>query len=327
MAYRIENLKPLLSHFMSRYETYGPVRERGFVTYQKLKNPEEVVTDFSVSDMSAKALFFPETQYVCFYELGKDPKMMEVKPETGARVIFGLRPCDIKALKTMDLVFLQEPALESYKAQRDRSILVGLACEVPSEECFCQSFGEMDMEGFDILLTPQEGCYAMEVMTEKGEKALEGFKPGGDIKTRRKAMPQKRHIDLKRLEELNEKLMDDSHVWDKLAEGCINCRVCTYVCPTCHCFTITEERFKDRGARAIVWDSCMNRNFTKMAGGANPRASNILRLKQRIMHKFFYYPERFNSESCVGCGRCIKACPMNRDITGYIEEILEGVTV
>jgi formate hydrogenlyase subunit 6/NADH:ubiquinone oxidoreductase subunit I len=39
------------------------------------------------------------------------------------------------------------------------------------------------------------------------------------------------------------------------------------------------------------------------------------RVRQRFMHKLKYYPDKYNDgPACVGCGRCVQACPVNIDI-------------
>lgn len=38
-----------------------------------------------------------------------------------------------------------------------------------------------------------------------------------------------------------------------------------------------------------------------------------------MMHKFNYFVHNNGSMSCVGCGRCIKGCPVNMDIRQVID--------
>jgi formate hydrogenlyase subunit 6/NADH:ubiquinone oxidoreductase subunit I len=54
--------------------------------------------------------------------------------------------------------------------------------------------------------------------------------------------------------------------------------------------------------------------FTKHVSGHNPRESIRGRMRQRIMHKFLYYVSNFGDSACVGCGRCVRACPVNNDL-------------
>jgi formate hydrogenlyase subunit 6/NADH:ubiquinone oxidoreductase subunit I len=55
--------------------------------------------------------------------------------------------------------------------------------------------------------------------------------------------------------------------------------------------------------------------FTFHGSGHNPRAQKLQRVRQRFMHKLKYYPDKYgDGVACVGCGRCVKACPVNIDI-------------
>jgi predicted aldo/keto reductase-like oxidoreductase len=54
--------------------------------------------------------------------------------------------------------------------------------------------------------------------------------------------------------------------------------------------------------------------FTLHASGHNPRVSGKERMRQRIMHKFNYFNTKNGQIACVGCGRCIRECPVNLDI-------------
>jgi len=55
--------------------------------------------------------------------------------------------------------------------------------------------------------------------------------------------------------------------------------------------------------------------------GHNPRTSGKERMRQRIMHKFKYFVDNFNAPACVGCGRCIKNCPVNLDVREILADI------
>ena len=54
--------------------------------------------------------------------------------------------------------------------------------------------------------------------------------------------------------------------------------------------------------------------FTLHASGHNPRGQKVQRVRNRFMHKMKYFPDRFGPVSCVGCGRCVRDCPVNIDI-------------
>jgi len=142
-------------------------------------------------------------------------------------------------------------------------------------------------------------------------------------------MPEKiKAVDLEKIKKF---LSDTSHyenpVWPELTRKCIGCGACTYVCPTCHCFDITDEGAAYggitpfEGERRKNWDACQFDHFTLHASGHNPRDTQFKRWRNRFMCKFNYYPKKFSSKGCVGCGRCIRVCPVRLDITEVMEEI------
>jgi len=157
-------------------------------------------------------------------------------------------------------------------------------------------------------------------VTGKGEKLVAGLpearKPDED-KAKTLALEagkaMKFSIDLGSIKSRLDKGFE-SDTWDELAIPCVNCGVCTFVCPTCHCFDVTDEEHKGKGARLRTWDSCQFALFTRHSSGHNPRPTGKDRLRQRTLHKFRYFPETHKQMLCVGCGRCIVECPAGIDL-------------
>ena len=113
-----------------------------------------------------------------------------------------------------------------------------------------------------------------------------------------------------------------NNFWDTAGELCMGCAQCAFVCPTCHCFDIVDENCGlNCGRRAKNWDSCQFSLFTKHTSGHNPRDNQNKRYRQRIMHKFKYYNDKFDEILCTGCGRCSRGCEAGIDIAGILEEI------
>ncbi|UCE48236.1 MAG: 4Fe-4S dicluster domain-containing protein, partial [Phycisphaerales bacterium] len=94
-----------------------------------------------------------------------------------------------------------------------------------------------------------------------------------------------------------------------------------YLCPTCHCFDIVDEANWHMGQRRRNWDCCSHPMFTKHASGHNPRPDQASRCRQRLMHKFKYFPERFGQIACVGCGRCTRACCVGQNLVSILTDI------
>jgi L-lactate utilization protein LutB len=63
-------------------------------------------------------------------------------------------------------------------------------------------------------------------------------------------------------------------------------------------------------------------HFTLEGSGHNPRPTKFKRFKNRVGHKFVYYPEKFNGViACCGCGRCIRHCPVSVDISEIVSNL------
>ncbi len=88
----------------------------------------------------------------------------------------------------------------------------------------------------------------------------------------------------------------------ELSMRCISCGTCTYVCPSCYCFNINDEIVEAAGERFRCWDNCFNPMYTLETSGHNPREAKHARFRNRFSHKFWYYPDKYDSLLCTGCG-------------------------
>jgi ferredoxin len=211
----------------------------------------------------------------------------------------------------------------------EATVMVGLACSNPCATCFCTTAGcgPFHEEGLDVLLIDMDDHFLAKVVTDKGARFLEaaGWHDEGDagkieaLKQAAEAKIQSK-ISTDRLREKEINDLYNASFWEETAFACINCGTCTYVCPTCWCFDIQDENRGKSGQRVRNWDSCMFSLFTLHASGHNPRDTKIHRVRQRFMHKLKYYVDKYDSGiQCVGCGRCVRSCPVNIDIRKVCE--------
>lgn len=273
-----------------------------------------------------KDVLFPNLEKMYKYKTGEGAYIKEISPEDKKTILFGIRPCDARSIESMDKVFLTKEYVDSYYAKRRENVtVVAIGCTEPERTCFCDSMGINPNEAkcADVMmnLSADGEGFVIDANSKKGETLLKSIE-GILTKEGKKAEPVKCTLSIVKDEKLDEKLskMFEHPIWDKVTKGCIGCGTCTFVCPTCYCFDIDNENFGTEGCKYRCWDSCMFSDYTRMAGGANPRPSKKERLRNRYMHKLSYFNERYGETLCTGCGRCTASCPAHLDISEFIEK-------
>ena len=280
-----------------------------------------------------KNCFLPGFEVMFSFQ--KEDGGYNIKPPPGGgqkRLLFGVRPCDASALAVLDNVFEDTYEDPYYLGRRRPAILVGLGCTNPYDSCFCTSVGgdPHDPVGLDIMLTDIGSELLARGVTGPGKKLLarssllaRATKADETRATRTHKAARKRisrRIDTGDIEKRLLATFDDQEYWQKISQKCISCGICTLLCPTCYCFDINDEMAKGEGARYRSLDSCSFPMYTRMAM-ENPRAEKWRRVRNKVCHKYEFYPMLFNRLACTGCGRCIRLCPVNWDITRIIEGV------
>jgi len=310
---------------------YAPVREENTVNLAEISSSGEIELAYANSRVPLKNLFFPQSEVICTFV---DGEALNVQLPDENAVILGSRPCDARALPILDKVFSEDIGDPYYLARRNNALIITLACNDPSETCFCTSLGgsPSGKEGSDILAFDLGEVLLFETVSEKGGSFMETysglFQPANKahLKTKKDlASTAEKKVPALDVEGVSEKLEGafDSPFWDKIHQTCLACGICTFLCPTCHCFAFDDSRVDSKGERVRLWDCCQYPAFTMEASGHNPRISSRERMRQRIMHKFSYYVKNFGEVACVGCGRCVENCPINLDLREIVTIIKE----
>ena len=283
---------------------------------------------------SAKDFFFPQVENMVNFKVnGKKIEVDDIRTECEDFVIFGVRACDAASFKILDSVYLSEPVDTYYQNRREHGVVMTMACSKPSETCFCSVFGIDAAEPVSCWMT--EDSVYLKANTEKGEALLAALPMLEDAAD--DAADAAKDATRKVLEKLplknlstdkfgGDKLMElfGSDKWAGLSEACLGCGTCTFVCPTCQCYDIRDYDTGHGIQRFRCWDSCMYSDFTKTAGG-QPRPTQLERFRQRFMHKLVYYPANNDGVfGCVGCGRCMKSCPISMNIVKVMKTLGEG---
>ena len=320
----------LLTQLAKEYRVLAPVNKDGLIEFSVIENGEEACLGFANTKKPGKEILFPQSEELYRYTVSAEGVRMEDGVDATDTIVFGMHPCDVKSLVLLDNVFKNDQYEDIYYlTRRGNTLIVGLGCNEPGSTCFCSNMnsGPFAKEGSDIFLTDLGEAYLVEGVSEKGKALLSklGLKAAGE---EAKGAAAKLQGEVKAdhgvvLEGISEKQagMFEHSFWESLHEKCIGCGACTYLCPTCHCFDIADEATDCSGCRVRNWDACMFPLFTLHGSGHNPRTGGKARWRQRLMHKFNYFVDRYNATACVGCGRCIINCPVYLDIRQALADI------
>jgi len=304
----------------------APTDRDGRTELNPVRNPGEVARDYIQTTMSAKAAVFPKVEQLLSYTLAKGQvDLVDPEPQAVPTVVFGIRPCEAGGFAALDAVFNWDTRDKFFNARLDQLAVIAVGCTRRDEACFCTSVGggPGSVKGSDILLTPWSEGFLAEVLTDKGRAlqalAPEGFIPAPAVDKAALLVEVPAAFDQAALTAKLPALFD-AELWGNQALRCIGCGACAFVCPTCVCFDLQEEADGQSGRRLRSWDSCGHSLFTLHASGHNPRANQGARWRQRVYHKFSYYPDRYGMLGCVGCGKCTRACPVDMNLQEHLLE-------
>ncbi|MFC1919311.1 4Fe-4S dicluster domain-containing protein [Chloroflexota bacterium] len=327
------DIDAFLEELLEEYEVFAPIKQDDVVSFGSISSAAEVVLDVFNTLEPPKSVLFPQSEPIFTYALSDGVAGIWVPlRQERPRVVFGVRPCDARSFSILDRVFGGEKYQDVYYLnRRANTTVVTIGCNEPRSTCFCTSVGggPFSTEGTDLLLVDVGDEYAIRIITDKGARLLKAKSIKGATKEQRALIrriarnAEASMVDTLPVNKLKEKLDNIFYdpAWKDLTEKCLGCGVCTYLCPTCHCFDIVDEATDSGINRIRLWDSCQFSQFTLQTSGFNPRTSTKERLRQRIMHKFSYFPENYGQFGCVGCGRCVTECPANVDIREIIKSV------
>ena len=337
-----QKLPELLTAAVGVEKLYIPVDKSDKVSVFEEYAPGKTLSRKLNTLRSAKDFFFPQVQPMAKFRMeGKKIEVIDTREEPQDFIIFGVRACDVRSFDILDRVFLADPVDTYYESRRKHATIVSWACAEPSETCFCHSFGidAAAPEG-DARMWIAGGWIYLEDLTEKGAELLKALDlPALGADTSDEDAEKEVKAEQDRIHSIQEKLplyslkpadnrqkeleIFNSPVWKEFSDKCLGCGSCTFVCPTCQCFDIEDFNDGHTIERYRCWDSCMYKDFTMMAAGT-PRKTQLERFRQRFMHKLVYYPIKNDGiYSCVGCGRCLRRCPIHMNIVKVMKALEE----
>lgn len=334
-----ENLFPWLDRLKIDYDVFVPVKKGTIRFYEEYSSPSE---DIVIGEVRAteplKGFFSPVREKVA--ELF-NPELPKKKRKPTA--IVGVKACDLKGFLVQDHVFRNHGCEDPlYGRAREDNLIISADCTQVIDTCFCLALGVRPYpeSHFDINLSEVTGGFIVEVGSPKGQQVFDTHRslfqdPDTTHLTERKEGRRRIVAEVERkVAEHGVPHQDhyqgmiqrnyESTIWEDEAKTCVECGACNTICPTCHCFMLTDQNEGDKVVRYRQWDSCMFKDFARVAGGGNPRPRLWMRLRNRFEKKFDFFPQVAGVYACTGCGRCISACPANIDIRRVLKRLVHN---
>ncbi len=334
-----DHLIAFLRKLKKKNRLIAPLKNRhGDTLFSAVDSVDNVQIDLdNQAQNSLKQYFFPQQEVLFSYKTSSSTNY-EFEPAEASSLptlYFGVRPCDLAAILYMDVAFLMDSKDPSYQQKRKDSILIGLNCNTPFPNCFCNATrsGPFIDFGFDLQFTDLGDRFLVQFDRAAGEEIINDFPQffapatEDDVKKQYQLFLESRggfknqvHVDL-----ASKRLSDGTvsqDIWQELSMRCQDCGGCAYICPTCTCFTIYDQPItENEGERIRSWDACTFSGFTLMAGGHNPVDRKQQAIEQRFRHKLQYDVKKHGRSSCVGCGRCVDICFGGTDIVRFINMV------
>jgi len=314
-----------VGRLLERFEILAPVRgNAGDTLFATVGSPRDVAWHGENPLLPPKAALLPQTDPIV--RIRRRDGRHTVESITGARprLLLNARSCDVTALRFLRAMYERDLPDDGVLRRAEALTIVSLACPEPCATgfCICCDAGPFLKEGADVQLTPLGDEFLAEALTPAGTALLERDADlfGEASAAARAARNQLEEAVLGKFGEqtchfgsamrrLSARRVSD-HLWNEVSRWCLGCGSCTFVCPTCYCFSVSDRAVApDEWERCRTWDSCQYTTFTLEASGHNPRQDRRERVKRRFYHKVSaQYYVRDGRVGCVGCGRCVRAC-------------------
>ncbi|MDP1808770.1 MAG: 4Fe-4S dicluster domain-containing protein [Actinomycetota bacterium] len=351
---RGESLRAIIEGIPAGYDIIGPVREKWAVNLAVLDSADDLSLNSRSEESpgryrlrdenagpgearpmnSAKSFTHRARETLYRARLDED-RQWQYRPAAAPKVkqaFFGLHACDIAGMSVMDRTFNKRFRDAQYDRRRQHTIVIGVDCFEPGENCFCSTFnaGPTLTNGFDLGLSRFGDEYLVEIATDMGARIMNDvdLKPAHrdmlELRKKRAASARAgmvRAFDLKQAVKVLNKNYEHPY-WFEVSERCLSCANCINVCPTCYCYQILDKSnlALTETARVRQWDACQNLDFAAVHGG-NFRPNRADRIRQWVNHKLNWTIEQYGCAGCVGCGRCITWCPTAIDITEPVRRL------
>jgi sulfhydrogenase subunit beta (sulfur reductase) len=330
------------------YDVIAPFRGRGRDTFFESisdANRERFEIHLPNPYYPPKRFVFPHMERLLTVRTGNGDLLLEPTYRESKRALFGIRSCDVAGIYHLDRFYLGRDYRDIYyEKRRNNLFLVNVVCTAPGEDiynecfCVCADTGPAARDHFDLQLMD----LGDEIMAVAGSPAGEAlfadplFKKGTNgHRERRTAILNNVRTQFKNTTSwfsATVRYMSQGAIlettWEEIGNRCLECGGCTYVCPACTCFTVSDRQAgPNEIERVRIWDACALAGFTRMAGGHNPRRAVHDRRNRRFFRKLaHYFIQRELTMACVGCGRCAAVCHGDVGMPSVVEMIRRAST-
>jgi len=331
------NLIKLLESLKKDYKVYIPIKKDKQRFYKRYTEFSDDIVIGEVRPFEPLKAFFTRARETVAEDFKPDVPHAKDKPFA----IVGAKACDLKGFKVQDYVFkdhdYQDPF---YIKNREKNLIISADCTCAIDTCFCLALGikPHPQEDFDINLSDVGEGFVVEAGSQKGQNIIDE-KPRLFQDARKELVVERDRIREKVIREVEKNIKEndipdqklfkgiieknyESDIWQEEAKACVECGACNTICPTCHCFLLYDQKDEKKMERLRIWDSCLIKDFARVAGGANPRPKLWMRLRNRFEKKFDFFPKIAEIYACTGCGRCISACPAKIDIREVLKKLV-----
>ena len=325
------------------YQVITPVRGRGRDTYYEVvtdQNRDRIEIHLPNPQYPPKRYVFPHIERLFNVRQEHGPITIEPAYYGPKRALFGIRSCDVAGIWHLDRFYLGRDFRDIYyESRRKNLLLINVVCTDPERDigadcfCVCTDTGPAARDFFDLQLMDLGEEFMVVAGTPAGEALFADpiFEPctAAHVEKRRVILAEVR----KRFKTMtswfaatvryvSQGIILDK-TWEEIGNRCLECGGCTYVCPACTCFTVTDRRVGPHEIERVrIWDACALGGFTRMAGGHNPRKAVHDRRNRRFFRKLaHYFIQRELTMACVGCGRCAAVCHGDVGMPSVVEMI------
>lgn len=284
---------------------YGPVKFGDKVILSRVSSPDQIVWNHKRTIMPLKKILYPNGREID-------------KSENNKIAIVGLPLCDTAALSLL----LKQFSKSSLMPDRNQLLIIASSC-TPDDHCFCNQYELSKLYDYDLYVLINDNEIIIESKSYRGSslaaktglirsKATFAINPGAKAKK----------FDLDKTSALINDKNRTQKFWQGIANNCFGCGACSTVCPLCFCFRQDFKSMPDGSyKKCLNWDSCFSGDFSQIQNGFDLRPANVDRLYNWYHHKFVRGPRELGHPLCVGCGRCITACPAHLNINSIIHSL------